>query len=79
MKGLANGQLLSSAEQAGFEVLITVDQNMPYQQTFTGRKISLVLLGVRTTNFENLFDLVPEVLSALEGIEPGEVLRVGIR
>ena len=32
LKGLANGQLLSAAERAGFEVLVTVDQNLPYQQ-----------------------------------------------
>ena len=32
LKGLANGKLLSAAERAGFNVLVTVDQNLPYQQ-----------------------------------------------
>src|SRR5450432_1289767 len=42
LTGLANGELLAAAEQAGFEVLITVDQNMPSQQSLRGRSISLL-------------------------------------
>ena len=33
LTGLANGALLAAADQAGFDVLITVDQNMPNQQS----------------------------------------------
>ena len=43
LTGLANGALLAAADQAGFEVLITVDQNMPNQQSLRGRSISLWL------------------------------------
>jgi hypothetical protein len=41
---LSNGDLLTAAEQAGFEVLLTTDQNIRYQQNFTGRKIAMVVL-----------------------------------
>ena len=41
---LANGELLDVAEQAGFEVLVTTDQNIRYQQNLKTRKISLVVL-----------------------------------
>src|SRR4051812_28428900 len=43
--GLSNGDLLNAAEAAGFEVLVTTDKNMRYQQNLTGRKIAIVVLG----------------------------------
>jgi hypothetical protein len=79
IKGLANGRLLAAAEQAGFEVLITVDQNMPYQQSILGREISVVVLQARTTNLDDLLTLVSDVLVALEVLKPGEVVRIGVR
>jgi predicted nuclease of predicted toxin-antitoxin system len=42
---LKNGELLSMAEQAGFEVMVTSDQNIRYQQNLSGRKLALVVLG----------------------------------
>src|SRR3990172_4712828 len=40
-----NGELLTAAEAAGFEVLVTTDKNLRYQQNLTGRKIGVVVLG----------------------------------
>ena len=79
LKGLSNGQLLAAAEQEGFQVLITVDQNMPHQQRIAGREISVIVLQGRTTNFEDLLALVPNVLAALETLKRGEVVRIGVR
>ncbi|MGE4045615.1 MAG: hypothetical protein AB7F35_12235 [Acetobacteraceae bacterium] len=42
---LSNGDLLREAEQAGFDVLLTSDQNLRYQQNLTGRRIAVVVLG----------------------------------
>jgi predicted nuclease of predicted toxin-antitoxin system len=42
---LENGELLAQAEEAGFEVLLTTDKNLSYQQNLTGRKIAIVVLG----------------------------------
>lgn len=42
---ISNGELLQTAEAAGFEVVLTADQNIVYQQTLEGRKIALVVLG----------------------------------
>ena len=78
LNGLANGQLLRAAEQAGFEALITVDQNMPHQQNLRGHTISLVVLQARTTNLDDLVVLIPEVLTVLEELESGTVVRVGV-
>ena len=42
---LENGALLTAAEVAGFEVMITSDQNIRYQQNLKGRKLALIVLG----------------------------------
>ena len=42
---LENGALLRAAEDAGFEVLLTTDKNLRYQQNLTGRNIAIVVLG----------------------------------
>src|ERR1700747_795081 len=42
---LKNGELLTAAEAAGFDVLLTCDQNIIYQQNLTGRKLALGVLG----------------------------------
>lgn len=42
---LENGKLLQMAEESGFDVMVTCDQNIQYQQNLAGRKLSLVVLG----------------------------------
>jgi hypothetical protein len=42
---LSNGDLLAAAERAGFDVVVTADKNMRYQQNLEGRKIALVILS----------------------------------
>ena len=42
---LTNGELLDAAEAAGFDVLLTTDRNIRYQQNLTGRKLAIVVLG----------------------------------
>jgi predicted nuclease of predicted toxin-antitoxin system len=66
LRGLDNGELLAATEKAGFEVLITVDRNMPHQQSLRGRAISLLVLQARTTNIDDLVALMPDVLAAPE-------------
>jgi len=79
LKGLTNGQLLAAAERSGFQVLITVDRNLQYQQRLHDREIALAILEGRTTNLDDLLALVPDVLSALETLKSGGVVRVGNR
>jgi hypothetical protein len=42
---ISNGELLSLAEGAGFDLLLTTDKNVRYQQNLAERKISIVVLG----------------------------------
>lgn len=42
---LTNGELLAAAEAEGFDVFVTTDKNLPYQQNLTGRRIAIVVIG----------------------------------
>ena len=59
LAGLTNGRLLEAAEAAGFDVLITVDQNISDQQNPAGRRISLLILCGPTNRLRDLEILVP--------------------
>ena len=76
LAGLKNGALLSAAEAANFEVLITVDQEIPYQQNLDGRRISILILCAATNRLADLTLLVAAALDALDSIEPGQVIRL---
>jgi|SRR5579863_986343 len=78
LKGVTNGRLLAAAEAAGFEVLVTVDLNLPYQQNLRDRAISVVVLQAPTTNLDDLPVLMPDVQRALEALKPGDVVRIGM-
>jgi hypothetical protein len=67
---------LEAAEAAGFDVLVTVDQNIPDQQNLTGRGISLVILCGPTNRLRDLEPLVPAVIAALGSIGRGDVVRL---
>lgn len=76
--GKENGELLDRAD-AQFDVLITLDRNLRYQQNFTGRRIGLLILHARTNR---LIDLQPHFgacARALRSIQNGMVIEVGLR
>jgi len=75
-EGVTNGELLAQAELL-FDVLITIDKNLRYQQTFKNRVISVLVLHAKSNDLEDLEPLVPAALNALKSISPGQVLEVG--
>ena len=76
LAGLKNGRLLEAAEVAGFDVLITVDQNIPDQQNLSQRNMAMVILCGRTNRLRDLELLVPAAISALGSVRAGDVVRV---
>jgi hypothetical protein len=74
--GLENGELLSRAASA-FDVVITADQNIEYQQNLATLPIAVVVLVADTNRIESLEPLVPELLIVRETIPPKILLRVG--
>lgn len=71
---VGNGVLIAAAEAAGFDVMITADQNIRYQQNLTGRRISLV---VRDTNHWNVIRRgIARVREAVEKAEAGSYMAL---
>ena len=77
LAGLKNGALLAAAEVADFEVIITTDQEIPYQQNLASRKIAIVVLCSPTNRLADLKPLIPATIEALHSIKPSQVIRIG--
>ena len=76
LAGLKNGELVLAAEAAGFEVMITVDQNIQDQQNLGSGKLSLLILCAPTNRLSDLKLLVPIALDALDSLQPGQAVKI---
>lgn len=76
---LANGELLRVAEQAGFDILLTADNNLAYQQNLKGRKIAIVVLS--GNRWRLVQRMIRKIVAAINSAEPGSytVIDVPIR
>ena len=71
-----NGELLSLAE-GQWDVLLTRDRNIKYQQNMAGRNISILILCAKSNRMKDLFPLMPACAQALHSILPGSVIEAG--
>lgn len=71
-----NGDLLDAAEAAGFEVFITTDRNLRYQQNLTGRRIAIVVLG--KARWRLIKPRLGAVVEAVDAASPGSFVEVDI-
>ena len=71
-----NGELLNAAEAAGFDVLVTTDKNIRYQENLTGRKIAIILL--RKQQWPELQAHVQLIVTAVNAATPGAYVEVDI-
>jgi hypothetical protein len=75
LAGRKNGDLLAGAE-GRFDVLVTADQNLPWQQSVVAFDLAVVVLRGRSNSLMSLRPLVPNLLRTLGLIGPGQVVRV---
>ena len=73
---LLNGELLRAAEGAGFEIFLTPDQNLIYQQNLSGRKIAIVILG--QNRWKMIQPRVYEIAKAINEAKPGTYTLIEI-
>jgi predicted nuclease of predicted toxin-antitoxin system len=73
--GIKNGELLSLASEA-FEVFVTVDRNLPFQQDVHSFPIAVIVLEAKTIRLADLKPLIPQVLSVISGARPRGIHRV---
>jgi predicted nuclease of predicted toxin-antitoxin system len=72
---IQNGALLSLAESA-FDVFVTVDKKLSFQQNLKARRIAIVVLGGISTDIHHLRLLIPQLLRELPNLRPGTVLTI---
>jgi hypothetical protein len=70
---LSNGELLATAEKA-FDLLVTTDQNLRYQQNLTGRKLAIIVLP--TTSWPEIQKHIDPIIKAISLIKPGDYNEV---
>jgi hypothetical protein len=75
-QGLKNGELLDAAEQAGFDIVPTCDQNVRYQQNFEGRILAVVILS--TNHWPSLEPVASRIATALDFVLLGQVVMLDI-
>jgi len=73
---LANGDLLTTAEQAGYELLITTDRNLRYQQNLAERQIAIVVL--LSTSWPRIQPHTDRIQALVDAVHPGEYHEVSI-
>lgn len=73
---LGNGALIAAAEDGGFELLLTTDKNMRYQQNLTGRRLAIVVIGQQ--QWPQLRRHIQLVIDAVDAATPGSFAEVEI-
>ena len=75
--GVKNGVLLHQAEQAGFDVLMSMDESLASQQNLSQLRLAIVVLRAKSNRLEDTSPLMPQVLVLLPNLQPGQVIVVG--
>jgi hypothetical protein len=75
-QGLENGALLDAAEQAGFDLLLTCDQNVRYQQNLATRKLALVILS--SNHWPTLRRVAARIATAVDFVQTGQIVKVDV-
>ena len=77
LTGTKNGELLAAAERLSFDLFITIDQGIVYQQNLACRKIAILVLRPKTSRLVDLLPLAPECLAQMQSVAPGELRIIG--
>jgi hypothetical protein len=75
--GISNGKLLALAA-AEFDIFVTVDRNLPFQQHLPKFDIAVILLRAKTNRIDDLALLVPDLISAISRAKKGVVTPIGL-
>ncbi len=75
LAGRKNGELLTAAETR-FDVFITTDQGIEYQQNLTGRNIAIIIFCTKSNRLRDLLPHVPTCLAHIESVQRGQIVRI---
>ena len=72
-----NGELLAIAERQGFEIFLTMDKGLQYEQNLAGRQIAVIIVRAKSNRLADLVALVEACLIQMRSIKPGQIARIG--
>ena len=75
-KGVRNGELLVRAAAEGFDVMITRDAGIEYEQNLTNLPIAVIVLPAHAKKIEDLIPLIPLLLMAMQSLQPKTLRKV---
>ena len=73
--GIENGELLNLAATR-FDIFLTVDQNLSFQQNLKNFNIAIILMVARNNRLKTLLPLMPAVRAAIDDVKAGEIVRI---
>jgi len=73
---IKNGELLTLASE-DFDVFITVDRNLAFQQNLTDLSIGVIVLEAKTNRLADLKALIPKLLLSIQSARPGKIEQIG--
>lgn len=71
-----NGELLALAD-GNFDVLVTIDRNIRYQQNIRGRSIAILIIRAPSNDISDIQPCIPNALAALKFIQAGQIVEIG--
>jgi hypothetical protein len=74
--GTKNGELLALAEQSGFQVFLTIDRGLEYQQNLLSRRIAVILVRCKTGPLAELLLKGPEIIKAIASARPASLTKI---
>jgi hypothetical protein len=74
--GKKNGELLKLASEAGFEVFVTLDRGIQYQQNLASHKLVILVFRAKSSRLEDLIPTIPRLLEILSGSPKGDLFFI---
>ena len=75
--GKTNGELISIAEESGFDVLLTVDKGVAYEQNLAERRIAILIVHAKSNRLGDLLPHAGACVAHISSIRHGQIVRIG--
>ena len=67
------------AEEKGFEIFLTVDQGIEYEQNLAAHRLGTIVIRSKSSRLADLVNYIPQILSAISAVRPGQLIRIPSR
>jgi hypothetical protein len=75
--GIKNGRLLTLAADSSFDVFLTCDRNLSFQQNHAELRIAVIILEVKGIQLHETLPFMSKVLALLPTLKPGQIMKIG--